>query len=87
MGSMKDEECMNKFMELLKYVQYLKDEKAKVQIFVSEFPLPFIDWIEYDEPQLLEEFIGKLKHCYEKSKNKKKYQQGWRGKDKAKGKW
>ena len=31
MGSMIDEEYMTKFMELLRYVLYLKDEKAKVQ--------------------------------------------------------
>ena len=28
-----------------------------------------------------------MKHCYEKSNRKTKYQQGWKGKNKAKGKW
>ena len=74
-------------MDFLRYVPYLKDQKAKVQRFVNGLPLTFRDWIEYDEPRSLEKVISKLKHCYEKSKCKTKSQQGWKGKDKAKGKW
>lgn len=65
MGSMTNEEYMTKFLELLRYVPYLKNEKKKVQSFISGFPLEFKDWIEYDEPWLLEEVIRKLKHLYE----------------------
>jgi len=43
MGSMIDEEYITKFMELLRYVPYLKDEKAKVWGFFSGFPLVFRD--------------------------------------------
>ena len=87
MGSMIDEEYTIKFLELLRYVLYIIDEKAKVQIFVIGFPLAFRDWFEYDEPRSLEEVIGKLKHCYEHSKHKNESQQGWKGKDKGRGKW
>lgn len=87
MGSMIDEECMTKFLELCRYVSYLKDEKAKVQRFFNGLPLSFRDWIEYDEPWSLEEVIGKLKYCYEKSKHKMKNKMVWKGKDKNKGKW
>lgn len=69
MGSMKNE-YMTKLLELLRYVSYLKDEKAKVQSFLSGFPLAFRDHIEYDEPQSLEEVNGKLKHCYENLNHK-----------------
>jgi len=31
----------------------------------SGFPLAFRDQIEYDEPQSLEEVIGKMNHFYE----------------------
>ena len=86
MGSMTDEEYMIKYLELLRYVPYLTDKKAKVQRFVSGFSLACRDQIEYDEPQLLEEFIRKFKNCYEQSKRKNDYQQGWKGKDKGKGK-
>lgn len=65
MGSMRDEEYMTNFLELLGYVPYLTGEKDKVQIFVNGFPLPFRDRIEYDEPWMLEEVIRELKHCYE----------------------
>lgn len=48
MGSMTDEEYMTKFLELLRYVPYLKDEKDKFQRFFSGVPLAFRDQIEYD---------------------------------------
>jgi len=83
MGSMTDEEYMTMFLELLRYVPYLTDEKAKVQISVSGFSLVFRDHIEYDEPRSLEEFIEKLKHLYEQSKCKNESQHGWKGKTKV----
>ena len=87
MGSMIEEEYMTKFLELLRYVPYLTDEKAKVQVFFSGFPLAFRYQIEYDEPQSLEEVIGKLKHFYEQTNCKNESQQIWNMKDKDKGKW
>jgi len=87
MGSMTKEEYTTKFLEILKLVLYLKDDKAKVQQFVKGFPLTFRDQIEYDEPRSIEEVIGKLKHFYERSKCKNESQKGWKGKDKVKGKW
>eukprot|EP00253_Pinus_taeda_P006366 PITA_06366 len=84
---MRGEEYTTKFLELLRYVLYLTYEKAKVQRFVSGVPLAFRDGIEYDEPRSLEEFIGKLKHCYEQSKRKNESQHGWKGKYKGRGKW
>lgn len=59
MGSMIDEEYMMNFLELLRYVRYFEDYKDKVKIFLSGSPLEFIDQIEYDEPQSLEEVIGR----------------------------
>lgn len=83
---MTDQEYMTKFLELLRYVPYITNEKTKVQRFVSGFPLVFRDRIKYDEPRSLEGFIGKLKHCYEKSKCKNESQHGWKGKYKGKDK-
>jgi len=65
MGSMIYGEYTTKFLEILRYVMYLKDDKTKVQQFVSGFPLAFRDQIEYDELRSLEKVIGKLKHFYE----------------------
>ena len=46
MGSMTDEEYTTKFLELLRYVPYLKDEKAKVKRFSNGLPLAFKDRVE-----------------------------------------
>ena len=32
------EEYANKFLELLRYVRYIKDEKVKIQLFLSGLP-------------------------------------------------
>ena len=65
MGSMTNEDYTTNFLELLRYVPYLKDEKAKIQKFISGFPSSFKDWIEFDEPRLLDEAIRKSNNCYE----------------------
>ena len=62
------EEYANKFLELLRYVRYIKDEKVKVQCFMSGLPQSYKDKIEFYEPRTLEEAIRKDKYCYEKSK-------------------
>lgn len=49
MGSMTNEEYMTKFLELLRCVLYIKDEKDKVQRFSSGLPLAFREPIYHDE--------------------------------------
>jgi len=44
-----DEEYTNKFLELLRYVPYLKEEKAKIWRFISGLPMTFKDRIGFDE--------------------------------------
>jgi len=70
MGSMTDYEYTSRFLELLRYVPYLKKEKAKAKRFISRFPVAYKDQIKFDEPRLLEEAIQKLNHCYEQSQSK-----------------
>jgi len=53
MGSLTDEEYTTKFLDLVRYLLYLKDEKAKVQSFFIGLPLAFKDRIEYDDPRSL----------------------------------
>ena len=64
-----DDEYTSKFLELLRYVPYLKEEKAKIQRFISGFPIAFKDRIEFDKPRSMEEATRKLKHCYEQLKH------------------
>ena len=71
------EEYANKFLELLRYVRYIKDEKVEIQHFLSGFPQSYKDRIEFYEPRTLEEAIRKAKYCYEQSKGKPDYHKTW----------
>ena len=66
------EEYANKFLELLRYVRYIKDEKVKIQHFLSGLPQSYKDMIA-SKPRTLEEAIRKAKYSYEQSKNKLDY--------------
>ena len=68
MGFMTNDEYTSRFLELLRYVPYLKEEKGNTQRFTSELPIAFKDRIELDELRSLEEAIKRLKHRCEKSK-------------------
>ena len=67
------EEYANKFLELWRYLRYIRDEKVKVQRFLSGLPQSYKDRIEFYEPRTLEEAIIKAKYCYEQSKGKPDY--------------
>jgi hypothetical protein len=54
----------NIFMELLRYVPYLKDEKERIHHFISGFPQSYQDKIEFDKPNTLEDTIRKDKCLY-----------------------
>jgi len=56
------------FLDLLRYVPYIKEENMKVQRLISGFSLDFNDQIDYNGPLMLKKIIGKLKHCYENFK-------------------
>jgi hypothetical protein len=51
-------------------VGFIKDEKAKIQIFMSGIPSFYTDKIHYDEPSTLEETIRKEKYLYEKNRGR-----------------
>ena len=74
------EEYANKFLELLRYVRYIKDEKVKIQHFLSGLPQSYKDIIELYEPRTLEEAIRKAKYCYEKRRGKHDYHKTWKDK-------
>ena len=67
------EEYANKFLELLRYVRYIKDEKVKIHHFLSGLPQSYKDQIEFYEPRTLEEAIRKAKYCYEQRNKKLDY--------------
>lgn len=45
------EEYERKLLELLRYVDYINDEKAKIQCFLSALPTYYKDKIQYDDPK------------------------------------
>ena len=74
------EDYANKFLELLRYVRYIKDEKVKIHHFLSGLLQSYKHRIAFYEPRNLEEVIRKAKHCYEKSKGKPNYHKTWKDK-------
>ena len=74
------EEYANKFLELLRYVRYIKYDKIKIQCFFSGLPQSYKDQIEFYEPRTLEEAIRKDKYFYEQRKRKPDYQKAWKNK-------
>ena len=71
------------FMELLRYVPYLKYDKARIQGFLSGLPQSYQDRIEFDKPKTLDDTIRKEKCCYNESKHKHESSKDWKRKDKS----
>jgi hypothetical protein len=84
MGSITMDEYENIFFELLEYVAFIKDEKVKIQRFMSGLPSLYNDMIQYDNPKTLEEAIRREKNLYEQGRGRPVFQKYWN--DKMKGK-
>jgi hypothetical protein len=59
------EEYVKKFLDLLRYVPYIKVEKAKLQCLIIGLPKDYRNIIEFDEPKTLEGTIRKATYCHE----------------------
>jgi hypothetical protein len=70
LGSMTIDEYERRFLELLKYVSFIKDETIKIQRYLSGFPSFISDKIQYDDPKTLEETIRRAKRLYDQQKFK-----------------
>jgi len=57
---MKMDEYEKMFFELLKYVDFIKDDKVKIQRFISGLPSFYNDKIQYDNLITLEEVIRRF---------------------------
>ena len=58
------------FLEILTYVDYIKDEKVNIQGFLSGLTTFYKDKIQYNVPKTLKEVIWKENHLYKLDKNK-----------------
>jgi hypothetical protein len=84
LGSMTMEEYEKKFLGFVKYVGFIKDEKVKIQRFLSVLPSFYKEKIQYDEPRTLTETIMKSKYLYEQGKGRESMHKYWKDKKKEK---
>ena len=77
------EEHVHKFLGLLSYVDYIKDERIKIQSFLGSLPQIFRYMIEFINPPTLYEGIRMEMHYYEKRKGKLEVHPTWRGNTKG----
>jgi hypothetical protein len=75
------EEYVNIFLDLSRYVPYIKEEKEKVQRFISGLPKDYQNMIEFDEPRTLEDIIRKARYCYEQFGLRIEPRKGWKKKN------
>eukprot|EP00253_Pinus_taeda_P009990 PITA_09990 len=64
------DEFITRFTSLLRYVPYIREEKAKVQRFISSLPAYMRERIEFDNPKSMDEVIRKARICYQQGKQK-----------------
>jgi hypothetical protein len=62
------EELINKFLELLRFVPYIQEDKVKIQRLLSYLPQAYQDRIEFDSPKSLSEVFRKERMCYDQYK-------------------
>jgi hypothetical protein len=67
LGSMTIDEYERRFLELMKYVSFMKDETVEIQRYLSGFPSFISEKIQYDDPKTLEETIRRAKCLYDKN--------------------
>jgi hypothetical protein len=77
LGSMTIDEYKRRFLELLKYVSFIKDETVKIQRYLSGLPPSIGDKIQYDYPKTMEETIRREKLLYEQQREKPTFQKAW----------
>ena len=68
MVSMTMDAFINRFLDTLHYVLYIKEEKVKLQYFLGCFPPSFQDRIEFNMRKTLDTTLHKATLCYEHGK-------------------
>jgi hypothetical protein len=84
LGSMTIDEYERRFLELLKYVPFIKDEHMKIQRYSSGLPSFISDKTQYDDPKTLEETIRRAKCLYDQQRGRPNFQKAWEDKMKSK---
>jgi hypothetical protein len=83
LGNMTMDEHEKKFLELLRYVSFIIDEKVKIQNFLSGIPSFYKDKIQFDESNNLEETVRNSKYFYDHNRGNQSFQKAWDDKKKG----
>jgi hypothetical protein len=84
LGNMTIDEYERRFLELLKYVSFIKEGSVKIHRNLSGLS-PFIrDNIQYDDPKTMKETIRREKFLYEQQRENTTFQKAWEDKKKFK---
>ena len=59
------DDLINKFLELLRFVPYIKEDKVKTQRFLIYLTQYYKDMIEYDNLKSLKKVFIKARMCYD----------------------
>jgi hypothetical protein len=84
LGSMTIYEYKKRFLELLKYVPFIKEETVNIQRYLSGLPPSIGDKIQYDDPKSTKETIRRVKCLYEQQRENPTFQKAWEDKKKFK---
>jgi hypothetical protein len=68
LGRLTMNEYEKRSLYFLRYVDFIEDEKVKIQIFLSGIPSIYSDTIQYNEPKTLDEAIRRYKCLYDQHK-------------------
>jgi hypothetical protein len=71
------DEYERRFLELLKYASFIKEEKVKIERYISWIPSFISDNIQYNDPNTLEETIRRDKLTYYHHRGRTTFQRTW----------
>jgi len=80
LGQQSMDEFIAKLTSLLCYVPYIREEKSKVQCFISKLPTHMKERMEYDNPKTMDENIRKACIYYQQMQQKGEVNKIWPGK-------
>ena len=80
LGTLTMDEFVTKFVNLQRYVPYLKEEKAKVYRFISCLPAAYKEKIDFEMPKTMDEAIIKANLFYHLFKQRSELTKSWKNK-------
>jgi hypothetical protein len=76
------DDLINKFLELLRFIPYIQEDKVKIHQFLSCLPQSYWDIIEFDNPKSLSDSFRKARMCYDQYKQWVEFPKTWKDKKK-----